>query len=204
MEGRGAAESDQRLHPRGRRSLFGAADRLGVARRRRRGRYRPTRRTAPATAASPSTSSSSTSSSAPSGSCARRTRRVRVPGVVVGLAYTPVGGSILFIEATDLSRPRQDHTHRPDWRCDEGICLGRPEPVQDPRPPSFHFDARGMAERDLHIHVPAGAVPKDGPSAGGALYNAIASLRLNLPVLPGVAMTGEMRCARPECSPSAA
>ena len=55
-----------------------------------------------------------------------------------------------------------------------------------------HFDVRKLAERDIHIHVPAGAVPTDGPSAGVAMYTAIASLLLDLPMHPATAMTGEI------------
>ncbi|MEX0744121.1 MAG: S16 family serine protease, partial [Phycisphaeraceae bacterium] len=54
------------------------------------------------------------------------------------------------------------------------------------------YDVNQLAERDLHIHVPAGAVPKDGPSAGVAMYAAVASLLLDLPVRSRVAMTGEV------------
>ena len=111
--------------------------------------------------------------------------------MVVGLAYTPVGGEVLFIEAAGYSG--KGHI----------ILTGQIGDVMKEsataalslfksRARQFHFDVRRLAQRDLHIHVPAGAVPKDGPRAGIAMYTAIASLLLNIPVLDGVAMTGEI------------
>ncbi|HWP40440.1 MAG TPA: S16 family serine protease, partial [Tepidisphaeraceae bacterium] len=60
------------------------------------------------------------------------------------------------------------------------------------RAESLGIDPKMLAESDIHIHVPAGAVPKDGPSAGVAMFTALASLLLNRPVRPDVAMTGEI------------
>jgi ATP-dependent Lon protease len=117
--------------------------------------------------------------------------RQRVPGVVVGLAYTPVGGEILFIEASTF--PGKGNV----------ILTGQIGDVMKEsaqaamslfksRAARFGLDVRDMMERDIHIHVPAGAVPKDGPSAGVAMFTAIASLLLDIPVKARLAMTGEI------------
>ena len=117
--------------------------------------------------------------------------RTEVPGVAVGLAYTPVGGEVLFIEAT--AYPGKGNV----------ILTGQIGDVMKEsataamslfksRAEQFHFDVESLSERDVHIHVPAGAVPKDGPSAGVAMYTAIASLLLGIPVKNSLAMTGEI------------
>jgi ATP-dependent Lon protease len=117
--------------------------------------------------------------------------RVKVPGVVVGLAYTPAGGEILFIEvAAYPGKGNITLTGQIGHVMKESASAAMS--LFKTRAASFHFDAKTLANRDVHIHVPAGAVPKDGPSAGIAMYTAIASLLLNLPVQPDVAMTGEV------------
>ena len=117
--------------------------------------------------------------------------RTRVVGVVVGLAYTSVGGEILFIEAT----------------CYPGsgkiIITGQLGDVMKEsasaalslfksRAGSLGYDVKKLDSLDLHIHVPAGAVPKDGPSAGVSMYTSLVSLLLNIPVRSHLAMTGEI------------
>ncbi|MEM6334356.1 MAG: endopeptidase La [Planctomycetota bacterium] len=117
--------------------------------------------------------------------------RTAAPGVVVGLAYTPVGGEILFIEAT-----RYPGTGKVQVTGQLGDVMKESASAAlslvKSRAPDLGIDAEQLAESDLHIHVPAGAVPKDGPSAGVAMFTAIASLLLNKRVKSALAMTGEI------------
>ncbi len=110
------------------------------------------------------------------------------PGVVTGLAWTPVGGEILFIEATDMAGSGQvtltgklGEVMKESARISLSLLKAR-LPMN-----SFNFK-----ERDIHIHVPSGAVPKDGPSAGIALFTALASLVTGIKVHSKIAMTGEI------------
>ncbi len=110
------------------------------------------------------------------------------PGVVTGLAWTPVGGEILFIEATDMAGSGQvtltgklGDVMKESARISLSLLKAR-LPIK-----SINFK-----ERDIHIHVPSGAVPKDGPSAGIALFTALASLVTGIKVDSKVAMTGEI------------
>jgi ATP-dependent Lon protease len=118
-------------------------------------------------------------------------KRTADPGVATGLAYTPVGGDVLFIEATaypgkgrltitgQLGDVMQESAQAAlSWVRANATQLGVPE--------------NWFAEHDVHIHVPAGAVPKDGPSAGITIATAIASLVLDKPVAEDVGMTGEI------------
>jgi ATP-dependent Lon protease len=118
-------------------------------------------------------------------------KRVSVPGVATGLAYTAVGGDVLFIEATAYSgKGRLTITGQ----------LG--EVMQESAQAALswvrsHTAELGLADdwfstHDVHIHVPAGAVPKDGPSAGVTMATAIASLVRDEPVAADVGMTGEI------------
>jgi ATP-dependent Lon protease len=118
-------------------------------------------------------------------------QRTAVPGVATGLAYTPVGGEILFIEATRM--PGKGNI----------ILTGQIGDVMKEsataafslirsRSEKLGIDAELLANSDIHIHVPAGAIPKDGPSAGVAMFTALASLMLNRPARHDVAMTGEI------------
>ena len=117
--------------------------------------------------------------------------RTSVPGVATGMAYTPFGGEILFIEATRM--PGKGHITLTGQIGDvmkesatAAYSLIRSRATQ------LGIDPKLLAESDFHIHVPAGAVPKDGPSAGVAMFTALASLMLNKPVHHNVAMTGEI------------
>jgi ATP-dependent Lon protease len=113
------------------------------------------------------------------------------PGVVIGLAYTPVGGEILFIEATSF--PGKGNiliTGQLGDVMKESASAAMS--LFKSRAATLGYDPRQLADRDVHLHVPAGAVPKDGPSAGVGLFTAITSLLLQLPVRRGVAMTGEI------------
>ena len=118
-----------------------------------------------------------------------------MPGVATGMAYTPVGGDDPLHRGQPRAHPAKGSIdpHRPARRRDEGV---------GPRGVHATFAAtrrrsastRGCSCRasDVHIHVPAGAVPKDGPSAGTAMFTSLASLMLNKPVRADVAMTGEI------------
>jgi len=117
--------------------------------------------------------------------------RTRVPGVAVGLAWTPTGGDLLFIEATRMEGKRtltltgqlgdvmkESAQAALSWVRSHASVLGIPN----------NFWERS----DIHIHVPAGAIPKDGPSAGITLAIALASLLTGRRLRPGLAMTGEI------------
>jgi ATP-dependent Lon protease len=119
---------------------------------------------------------------------AERTKR---PGVVVGLAWTPTGGDILFVEAMKMKGKgefkitgqiqdvmRESMQAALSWVRSNATSLG--------------IDEDFLTKNDLHIHVPAGAIPKDGPSAGVTIASALVSLLTGRPVRPLLAMTGEI------------
>ena len=117
--------------------------------------------------------------------------RTSVPGVATGLAWTPVGGDILFVEATRI--PGDGHL----------ILTGQLGEVMKEsaqaalslvkaRASGLGLDPAMFAQSDIHIHVPAGAIPKDGPSAGVAMFTALVSLLTNRTVRNDTAMTGEI------------
>ncbi len=117
--------------------------------------------------------------------------RTSVPGVATGMAYTPVGGEILFIEATSM--PGKGHitlTGQIGEVMKESATAAFT--LVRSRAQKFGIDPKVFADSDFHIHVPAGAIPKDGPSAGVAMFSAMASLLLNRPVHHDLAMTGEI------------
>lgn len=117
--------------------------------------------------------------------------RTSRPGVVVGLAYTPVGGEILFIEATSYhGRGNTILTGQIGDVMKESVTAAIS--LFKSKADTFAFDVKKLAELDIHIHVPAGAIPKDGPSAGVAMYTAIVSLLLGIPVKQRLGMTGEI------------
>jgi ATP-dependent Lon protease len=118
-------------------------------------------------------------------------KRTSEPGVATGLAYTAVGGDVLFIEATaypgkgrltitgQLGEVMQESAQAAlSWVRSHTADMGLPD--------------EWFSEHDVHIHVPAGAVPKDGPSAGVTMATAIASLVRSEPVADDVGMTGEI------------
>src|SRR5581483_5899403 len=121
-------------------------------------------------------------------------RRTAVPGVATGLAVTGAGGDVLYIEAS-LADPETGDT---------GVTLtGQLGDVmkESARIALSYLRSRGaelelpvgdLKDRGVHIHVPAGAIPKDGPSAGITMTTALASLLSGRPVRPDVAMTGEV------------
>ena len=117
--------------------------------------------------------------------------RTSEPGVATGLAWTPTGGDIIFVEATKM-------------RGEKGLTLtGQLGDVMKEsaqaalayvrsKAKDFGIDEDFFEKNDLHVHVPAGAIPKDGPSAGITMLIALVSLLTNKPVRNDVAMTGEI------------
>jgi ATP-dependent Lon protease len=117
--------------------------------------------------------------------------RTSDPGVATGLAWTPTGGDIIFVEATKM-------------RGEKGLTLtGQLGDVMKEsaqaalayvrtKSKELGIDEDFFAKNDIHIHVPAGAIPKDGPSAGVTMFVALTSLLTNTPVRSDVAMTGEI------------
>ena len=112
-------------------------------------------------------------------------KRTAMPGVATGLAWTPVGGDILFIEAT-----RVPGSGRLILTGQLGDVMK--ESAQAALTLAKMYIGESLDKSDLHVHVPAGATPKDGPSAGVAMFLALASLLAGKPVRADVAMTGEI------------
>ena len=117
--------------------------------------------------------------------------RTSVPGVATGLAWTPVGGDILFIEATRtpgrgglILTGQLGEVMRESAQAAMSLVKSRAA--------SLGVDPALFEKNDVHVHVPAGATPKDGPSAGVAMYVALASLLTNRTVRNDTAMTGEI------------
>jgi len=112
-------------------------------------------------------------------------QRTAVPGVATGLAWTPVGGDILFIETSKVPG------------SGKLIITGQlgdvmKESAQAALTLAKLFTGETLEKVDLHIHVPAGATPKDGPSAGVAMFLSLVSLIKDKPIRSDVAMTGEI------------
>jgi ATP-dependent Lon protease len=117
--------------------------------------------------------------------------RTSVPGVATGLAWTPTGGDILFVEATRVpGRNELILTGQLGEVMKESaqaaLTLLKARAVQ------LGIDPDLFERSDVHIHVPAGAIPKDGPSAGVAMFVALASLFTGRTVRNDIAMTGEI------------
>src|SRR5215470_9639522 len=117
--------------------------------------------------------------------------RTSMPGVATGLAWTPVGGDILFVEATKMPGEGRlqltgqlGDVMKESAQAAWSLVKSRAETIGIP--------ADTFKKNDLHIHIPAGAIPKDGPSAGVTLFTAIVSLLLGKRVSKDVAMTGEI------------
>ncbi len=117
--------------------------------------------------------------------------RTSIPGVATGLAWTPVGGDILFIEATRTpgSGKLILTGHLGDVMKESAQAALT---LVKARYDKLGIDAKVFTDSDVHVHVPAGATPKDGPSAGVAIFVALVSLFTGKPVRPDVAMTGEI------------
>src|SRR5882757_6694356 len=118
-------------------------------------------------------------------------QRTAVPGVATGLAWTPVGGDILFVESARMPG------------SGKLILTGQLGDVMKEsaqaalslvkaQAPEFGIDPKQFEQSDIHVHVPAGAIPKDGPSAGVAMFISLTSLLRGKAVRPDVAMTGEI------------
>ncbi|HSR94310.1 MAG TPA: endopeptidase La [Solirubrobacterales bacterium] len=124
---------------------------------------------------------------------AEQRRRTKDPGVATGLAWTPAGGDVLFIEATAMpGSGKLTITGQLGDVMKESAQAALSYVRGHWRDIAADLDESWFAERDIHIHVPAGAVPKDGPSAGVAMTVALASLISGRPVRNDVAMTGEV------------
>ncbi len=116
--------------------------------------------------------------------------RTAVPGVATGLAWTPVGGDILFIETSRM--PGKGHLEITGQLGDVMKESARAALTYvRSNADVLGIDAGFLDKQDLHIHVPAGAVPKDGPSAGVTIFTALTSLLTGRRVRPDTAMTGE-------------
>jgi ATP-dependent Lon protease len=117
--------------------------------------------------------------------------RVKKPGVAVGLVWTPVGGDIVFIEA---SRMRGGKQFTMTGHLGEVMQESMTAALTWTRANAerYGIDADFFRKQDIHIHVPSGGVPKDGPSAGAAMVTALISLLTGRPVRDRLAMTGEM------------
>jgi len=112
------------------------------------------------------------------------------PGVITGLAWTPVGGEILFIEGMFLPGSGQltltgqlGDVMKESAKISLSLVRSRL---------AFNLPSFDFSKKDLHIHVPSGSMPKDGPSAGVALFTSIASLLMGRKINPKTAMTGEI------------
>ncbi len=117
--------------------------------------------------------------------------RTSMPGVATGLAWTPVGGDILFIEATRIPGKggliltgQLGEVMKESAQAALSLIKSRAA--------ELGIDEHAFEKYDIHIHVPAGAIPKDGPSAGVAMFTALVSLMLGKTVRPDMAMTGEI------------
>jgi ATP-dependent Lon protease len=120
-------------------------------------------------------------------------RRTARPGVATGLAWTPVGGDVLFIEATSMpGTGRLTITGQLGDVMKESAQAALSYVRSNAGEILPELSADWFATHDIHIHVPAGAIPKDGPSAGITITTALASLLSERPVRADVAMTGEI------------
>jgi len=117
--------------------------------------------------------------------------RTGIAGVATALAYTPTGGELLFIEsASMLGKGQLQLTgHIGDVMKESAQAAFS---VVKSNAKKLKIEAEQFKNADYHVHVPAGAVPKDGPSAGVAIFTSLVSLLLDKPTRPEVAMTGEI------------
>jgi ATP-dependent Lon protease len=117
--------------------------------------------------------------------------RTGIPGVATALAYTPVGGELLFIESASMPGKGQlqltgqiGDVMKESAQAAFSIVKANAK--------KLNIEPDKFSKSDYHIHVPAGAIPKDGPSAGIAMFTSLVSLLLQKPTRPDVAMTGEI------------
>lgn len=117
--------------------------------------------------------------------------RTSVPGVATGLAWTPAGGDILFVEATSIpGRGKLILTGQLGDVMKESAQAALT--LVKSRAAEFGIDTKKLQKADVHVHVPAGAIPKDGPSAGVAMFMALTSLLTGRTIRSDTAMTGEI------------
>ncbi len=117
--------------------------------------------------------------------------RINRPGIAVGLAWTPVGGDILFIEATKMKgKGNLTLTGQLGDVMKESVQAALSFIASNAK--QLGLDENFRSELDIHVHVPAGAIPKDGPSAGVTMLTALSSLLTNRLVRNDLAMTGEI------------
>ncbi len=117
--------------------------------------------------------------------------RTSIPGVATGLAWTPVGGDILFIEATRIPGSGKLILTGQLGDVMKESAQAALSIVKN-RAAALGIDAKRFEKSDIHIHVPAGATPKDGPSAGVAMFMALTSLLTERTIRSDTAMTGEI------------
>ena len=118
-------------------------------------------------------------------------QRTSIPGVATGLAWTPVGGDILFIEASRVpGKGGMILTGQLGDVMRESVQAAMT--LVKSRATQLGIDPQLFEKSDIHVHVPAGATPKDGPSAGVAMFTALTSLLTNRTVRSDTAMTGEI------------
>lgn len=117
--------------------------------------------------------------------------RTEIPGVATGMFYTPVGGDILFVEATSMSGHKGLTITGQLGSVMKESAMAALSYVRS-KAAALGIDPDFFAKTDIHLHVPAGAVPKDGPSAGVTMATALVSLLTGRPVKSNVAMTGEI------------
>jgi ATP-dependent Lon protease len=117
--------------------------------------------------------------------------RTSLPGVATGLAWTPVGGDILFVEATKIPGEGRLHLTGQLGEVMKESAQAAWSLIKS-RAPSLGIDPEIFRSNDVHVHIPAGAIPKDGPSAGVTLFVSLVSLLLGRRVSRQVAMTGEI------------
>ncbi|MHC4752292.1 MAG: endopeptidase La [Planctomycetota bacterium] len=117
--------------------------------------------------------------------------RTGIPGVATALAYTPVGGELLFIESASMpGKGNLQLTGQIGDVMKESAQAAFS--IVKANAKKLKIDADRFSKFDYHIHVPAGAIPKDGPSAGAAMFTSLVSLLLGKPTRPDTAMTGEI------------
>jgi ATP-dependent Lon protease len=117
--------------------------------------------------------------------------RTELPGIATGMAWTAAGGDILFIEATSMpggGKLRLTGSLGDVMKESAELALS----YMRSKASQYGVDQQVFKDRDLHVHVPAGAIPKDGPSAGVTMFTALASLLMGRRVRGDVAMTGEI------------
>ncbi len=118
-------------------------------------------------------------------------QRTQQPGVATGLAWTPVGGQLVFVEATMMPGEKSlTITGNVGDMMRESVSAALS--FVRSRAAQLGYSAEFYQTHDIHVHIPAGAIPKDGPSAGITVVTALISLVTGQPVRAGIAMTGEI------------